>query len=63
MTRFDCGLMEVLDMEDDLDPPPPKIDSFAAKHLKLKLNASPERRIRLAASLPNLYTIEESPPS
>ena len=48
-------------MEDDLEPPPPKIDSFASKFLKVKTSLSPEKRMRLAASLPTLNKLEESP--
>jgi hypothetical protein len=47
--RFDCGIMEVIGMEDELEPSPAQIDSFASKFLKVKTSFSPEKRIRLGS--------------
>ena len=49
---FDCGFIEVMDMEDDLEPPPPPVDSWGAHHLKFKNGFSPEKRVRLAPRPP-----------
>lgn len=48
MPQFDCGQIEVIDMDDEMEPEPPQRDGFIRYALKVKPNDSPGKTVRLA---------------
>eukprot|EP00347_Sterkiella_histriomuscorum_P001683 403371079 len=48
MPQFDCGQIEVIDMDEEMEPEPPIRDGCVRYALKNTQNLSPEKRIRLA---------------
>ncbi|CDW79098.1 UNKNOWN [Stylonychia lemnae] len=48
MPQFDCGQIEVIDMDEEMEPEAPIRDGCVRYALKLKGNDTPTRRVRLA---------------
>jgi len=62
MPQFDCGKIEVMDMEDEMEPDPPIRDGCVRYALKLKGGDTPTKRVRLAPKFESLGKIEDLKP-